>query len=194
MYPFTFPPMVGGFFSLHTFCRIYCYRFFEMLILIDVISHWTTDFLSLRTSDFRIFSSTLWPSLSLLWNKLHLDLWPIFFIGLLFDTEFYKLFVCVEINSLWLCLHEFFFSILGCLFFFPLMVSFVVQMLLMSIRCHLFIFVFYVLILRGGSKKISLHFMSKCVLLFFLKSSIVSVLLFRHLSYLQFIFVNGVSE
>ena len=34
--------------------------------------------LSLRTSDFRIFSSTLWPSLCLLWSKVHLDLWPIF--------------------------------------------------------------------------------------------------------------------
>ena len=95
-------------------------------------------------------------------------------MGVLFDTEFYKLFVCVEINSLWLSLHGFFPFLV--VFFSPLMVSFVVQMLLMSIRSHLFIFVFSVLILRGGSKKISLHFMSKCVLLFFLKSSIVSVL------------------
>jgi len=75
-----------------------------------------------------------------------------------------------------------------------LMVSFVVQMLLTSIRSHLFIFVFYVLILRGGSKKIFLHFMSKCVLLFSLKSSTESILLFRPLIYLQFIFVYGVRE
>ena len=74
------------------------------------------------------------------------------------------------------------------------MVSFVVQMLLMSIMSHLFIFVLFVLILRGGSKKILLHFMSKCVLLFLLKSSIVSVLLFRPVIYLLFIFVFGVRE
>ena len=74
------------------------------------------------------------------------------------------------------------------------MLSFVVQMLLMSIMSHLFIFVLFVLILRGGSKKILLHFMSKCVLLFLLKSSIVSVLLFRPFIYLLFIFVFGVRE
>ena len=88
-------------------------------------------------------------------------------------------------------MHEFF-SIL--IVFFSLMVSFVVQMLLMSIMSHLFIFVLFVLILRGGSKKILLHFMSKCVLLFLLKSSIVSVLLFRPVIYLLFIFVFGVRE
>ena len=52
--------------------------------------------------------------------------------------------------------------------------------------------VFYVLIPRGGSQKIFLHFMLKCVLLFSLKSSPVSVLLFRPLIYLQFVFVCGV--
>ena len=88
-------------------------------------------------------------------------------------------------------MHEFF-SIL--IVFLSLMVSFVVQMLLMSIMSHLFIFVLFVLILRGGSKKILLHFMSKCVLLFLLKSSIVSVLLFRPVIYLLFIFVFGVRE
>ena len=88
-------------------------------------------------------------------------------------------------------MHEIF-SIL--IVFLSLMVSFVVQMLLMSIMSHLFIFVLFVLILRGGSKKILLHFMSKCVLLFLLKSSIVSVLLFRPVIYLLFIFVFGVRE
>ena len=88
-------------------------------------------------------------------------------------------------------MHEIF-SIL--IVFLSLMVSFVVQMLFMSIMSHLFIFVLFVLILRGGSKKILLHFMSKCVLLFLLKSSIVSVLLFRPFIYLLFIFVFGVRE
>ena len=77
-------------------------------------------------------------------------------------------------------------------FFLSLMVSFVVQMFLTSVRSHLFIFVLYVLILRCGSKKILLHFMSECVLLFSLKSSIESVHLFRPLIFLQFVFVYGV--
>ena len=59
----------------------------------------------------------------------------------------------------------------------------------MFIRTSLF-----ALILRDGSKKDLLHFLSKCVLLFFLNSFIVSVLLFRYLIYLEFTFVYGIRE
>ena len=46
------------------------------------------------------------------------------------------------------------------------MVSSSVTTLSRVIRSHLFIFVLIFMILRGGSKKDLLHFMSKCVLLF----------------------------
>ena len=74
------------------------------------------------------------------------------------------------------------------------MVSSDVPALLRGVRSDLFIFVLFFMILRGRSKKYLPHFMSKCVLLFSLKSSTVSVLLFRPLIYLQFIFVYGVRE
>ena len=48
----------------------------------------------------------------------------------------------------------------GCLFIL-FMVSFAVQKLVSLIRSHLFIFVFIVIILGGGSEKILLWFMSE---------------------------------
>ena len=65
----------------------------------------------------------------------------------------------------------------GCVLF---MVSFGMQKLLILFRSHLFIFVFIFIILRGGSKKILLHFMSENVLpMFSSMSFIVSGLTFR---------------
>ena len=62
----------------------------------------------------------------------------------------------------------------GCLFVL-FMVSFVVQKLLSLTMSHLFIFVFILITLGGGSKKILLRFMSKSVLpMFSSKSFIVS--------------------
>ena len=52
------------------------------------------------------------------------------------------------------------------------MVSFAVQKLLSLIRSHLFIFVFIFITLGGGSKKILLRFMSKCVLPMFSSKSV----------------------
>ena len=51
-------------------------------------------------------------------------------------------------------------------FVFLFMVSSSVTTPLRVIRSHLFIFALIFVILRGGSKKDLLHFMSKCVLLF----------------------------
>ena len=73
------------------------------------------------------------------------------------------------------------------------MVSFAVQNLLSLIMSHLFIFVFIVITLGGGSKKILLWFMSKSVRpVFFSKSFIVFGL--RSLIHFEFIFVYGVKE
>ena len=70
----------------------------------------------------------------------------------------------------------------GCLFIL-FMVSFAVQKLFSLIRSHFFIFVFIFITLRGGSKKISLWFMSKSVFpMFSSKSFIVSGLTFRSLN------------
>ena len=82
----------------------------------------------------------------------------------------------------------------GCLFVL-FMVSFAVQKLLNLIRSCLFIFVFILIILGSGSKKILLQFMSKCVLpMFSSKSLVVSGLTFRSLIHFEFIFVYGVRE
>ena len=80
----------------------------------------------------------------------------------------------------------------GCLFIL-FMVSFAVQKLLSLIKSHLFIFVFISFTLGGGSKKILLWFMSKCVFpMFSSKSFIVSGLTFRPLIHFEFIFVYDV--
>ena len=54
----------------------------------------------------------------------------------------------------------------GCLVLFR--VSFAVQKLLSLFRSHLFIFVFIVSTLRGGSEKMLLSFMSECLAYVFL--------------------------
>ena len=69
----------------------------------------------------------------------------------------------------------------GCLFVL-FRVSFAVQKLLSLIRSHLFMFVFIVNTLRGGSEKMLLLFMSESVWpMFSSKSFIVSGLIFRSL-------------
>ena len=148
--------------------------------------------LSVSTSDVRIFSYTLWPFPCLLWRNVHLDLWPIFYWIVCFWYWAVWIFVRVKVPVSIFIYTNCFHSWLS--FFLSLMVSFVVQMLLTSVRSHLFIFVLYVLILRRGSKKILLHFTSECVLLFFPNSSIEYVHLFRPSNFLQFIFVFGVRE
>ena len=129
--------------------------------------------LPLRTSDFRIFSSTLWPSLCLLWSKVHLDLWPIFY-GIAFCYWVLQVvFMCGD--KFPVALFAWIFSILVCLFF-PLMVSFVLQMLLMSIRSHLFVFMSW--FLEVGQKR-SRCILCQSVLCFF--SSRVPLYLFFYL-------------
>ena len=80
----------------------------------------------------------------------------------------------------------------GCLFAL-FRVSFAVQKLFSLIKSHLFIFVFTVITLRGGSEKMLLSFMSESVWpMFSSKSFIVSGLISRSLIHLEFIFVYGV--
>ena len=69
------------------------------------------------------------------------------------------------------------------------------QELLSLIRSHLFIFLFIVNILIGGSEKMLLSFMSEGVWpMFFSRSLIASGLISRSLIHLEFIFVCGVRE
>ena len=76
----------------------------------------------------------------------------------------------------------------GCLFVL-FRVSFAVQKLLSLIRSHLFIFVFIVNILRGGSEKMLLSFMSESVWpMFSSKSFTVSGLISRYLIHFEFLF------
>ena len=136
-----------------------------------------------------IFSCTLWPSLCLLWRNVHLGVWKFLLDCLVFYIELYELFVCMEINSLWVSSFDRIFPFLVVFVFhwwFPVLFK-CFEGLLGPICLVSFV-------LSAGSKKNLLHFMSKCVLLFFLRSSIVPVLFFRPLIYLQFIFVYGVRE
>ena len=87
-----------------------------------------------------------------------------------------------------------FFHSVGCLLIL-FRVSYAVQKLSSMIKYHLFIFVFTVITLRGGSEKMLLSFMSENVWpMFSSKIFIVSGLISRSLIHLEFIFVYGVRE
>uniref|UniRef100_A0A8D1Z8I1 Uncharacterized protein n=2 Tax=Sus scrofa TaxID=9823 RepID=A0A8D1Z8I1_PIG len=74
-------------------------------------------------------------------------------------------------------------------------VSFAMHKLLSLIRSHLFIFVFAVSTLRGGSEKMLLLFMSESVWpMFSSRSLIVSGLISRSLIHFEFILGYGVRE
>jgi len=79
--------------------------------------------------------------------------------------------------------------------FISFIVSFAMQKCLHLSRPHVFIFHFISIILGCRSKKISLQFMSECVLpMFSSRSFIVSSLTFRSLIHFEFIFVYGIKE
>ena len=101
----------------------------------------------------------------------------------------------LEINHLSVASFSNIFSLsVGCLFILP-RVSFAVQKLLSWIRSCLFILVFIVITLWGGSEKTLLWFMSESVQpMFSSKSYIVSGLIFRSLIHAEYIFVYGIRE
>jgi len=125
-----------------------------------------------------IFSCVFWTSVCLLWRIVCLDLLPIF-VGVVWFLVLScrRCFYILEINPLWVTSFANIFShSVGCLFIL-FRVSFAVQTLLSLIRFHLFIFVYIVITLAGGSEKILLWFMSESVQpMFSSKSFIVSVL------------------
>ena len=99
-----------------------------------------------------------------------------FLIGLLFDIELQEVFVYFEIKLLSVASFAKMFSYsVGCLFVL-FRVSFTVQKLLSLIRSHLFIFVFIVNTLRGGSEKMLLSFMSENVWPMFSSKNYASLL------------------
>ena len=186
---------VGGFPFLRNLCRLYCCRVFNVAILINVRWYLIVPHLiclSLRTSDaehsFMCFMAISMTSL----EKYAFILWPIFY-WVVYFWHWAVLMVCMcwrGIPYRYLCLQEFFFHSEGCLFL-SLMVSFAVQMLLMFIRSHLFLFYFDDS-MRWIKKELASFYVKACAL--FLKSFIVSVLLFRSLICMELIFVYGVRE
>ena len=134
-----------------------------------------------------IFSRVFWPSVHLLWRTVCLDLlttlWFFFFV-----LSCRRCLYILEINPLAVNSFANMFShTVHCLFIL-FRVSFAVQKLLLLIRHHLFIFVFIVITLGGGSGKILLWFMSESVWpMFSYKYSIVSGLIFGSLIHLEFL-------
>ena len=97
----------------------------------------------------------------------------------------------LEINPLSVASFANIFShLVGCLFVL-FMFSFAVQKLVSLIRPHLFIFVFISIALGDGLKKKLVRFMSENVLPMFPSRSFISCLMFKSLSYFEFIFVCG---
>ena len=129
-----------------------------------------------------IFSCGCWPSVCLLWRNVHLDLLPIFLIGL-FAFLIMSCMSCLyilEIKPLSVASFANIFShSLGCLFVL-FMVSFAVQKLIRLIRSHLFIFAFISFALGDWPKKTLLWFMSENVLpVFSSRSLMVSCIIFK---------------
>uniref|UniRef100_A0A8D0Z5E4 Uncharacterized protein n=1 Tax=Sus scrofa TaxID=9823 RepID=A0A8D0Z5E4_PIG len=124
-------------------------------------------------------------------SSAHLLMGVVCFIGM----ELQKLFINFGDYHLSVTSFANFFShSVGCLFIL-FRVSFAVQKLLSLIKSHLFIFVFTVLALGGGSEKILLWFMLGSVWpMFSSKSFILSGLISRSLIHLEFLFVYGVRE
>ena len=111
---------------------------------------------------FSLFSCVCWPSVCLLWRNVYLDFLLIFWLSCLFSW-YWAAWATKEVNPLSVASFANIFSHSdGCLFVL-FMVSFAVQKLLSLSRSHLFIFVFILITLGGGSQKILLWFMSKSV-------------------------------
>ena len=107
--------------------------------------------------------------------------------------------LCILINSLLVTslakVFFFFFPFCGLFFHFVYTSFAIMQKLLHFIRSHLFIFVFILITLGGGSKKTSLQFMSKNDMsMFSSKNFIVSTFIFRSLIHFEFIIVCDVRE
>ena len=118
----------------------------------------------------------------LLWRNVYLGLLTIFQLGWFFVVALHELFTYFGDRLLSVAsLAKIFSHSVGCLFVF-FRVSFAVQKLLSLIRSHLFIFVFTVITVRGGSEKMLLSFMSESVWpVFSSKSFMVSGLISRSL-------------
>ena len=113
---------------------------------------------------------------------MYLDLLHIFKLGCLFFwiLSFGRCLFILESNPLSFASFANIFSHSVCCLLILFRVSFVVQKLLSLIKSHLFIFVFIVITLRGGSENLLLSFMSESVWpMFSSKSLIVSGLISR---------------
>ena len=139
-----------------------------------------------------IFSCVFWPSVCLLWRTVYLDLVPIFWWSCLgFFFFFWRCLYILEINPLSVTSSANIFShSVGCLFLLLLFrVSSAVEKLWSLIKSSLFIFVFIVISVRGGSEKMLLSFMSDSVWpMFSSKSFIVSGLVSRSSIHFEFCF------
>ena len=136
-----------------------------------------------------IFSCGFWPSVSILWRIVCLDLLPIFLIGLfVFLILSCRKCLCIfEINPLSVTSIANIFSHFGGCLFILFRVFFAVQKPL--IRSPLFIFVFIVIALGGGSEKMLKFMWASVWPVFSSKIFIVSSLIFRSLIHFEFIFV-----
>ena len=169
----SFPPTGRRVLFLHPLSSTYCCRFSMQTFLTCV--RWCHTVLLIRSflilTDAEHLFMCFRPSLCLLWRKAHLTLVPLFNWVVSLISRWTSCLYVLERNSSWVFL---FANIVpfGGLSFVMFMVSSAMSVLLRGIRSHLFIFVLFLMILRGGSKKNLLHFVSQSVLLFSSKVSL----------------------
>ena len=136
------------------------------------------------------FSCVCWPSVYLLCRNVYLGLLPIFRLDPLFFYCWVVWAVCIFWKLTPLLVGSFaniFSHSVGFLLTL-FMISIAVQKLVSLIRSYLFIFVFISTVLRDWPKKTLVWFMSENVLFLFLpRNSLVSCLMFKSLSHLEFV-------
>ena len=134
-------------------------------------------------------------AICLLCRNVYLDLLTSFWLGFLFFSykAVWDAHIFWRLIPYWSLYLQRFSPIPWVVFFFFFYGFLCCAKLLSLIRSHLFIFVFMLIILGSGSKKILLRFMSKSFW-FSSKSFIVSGLTFRSLIHFEFIFVYGIRK
>ena len=150
-------------------------------------------YITLIINDVEHFSCACWPSVYLPWRNVYSVPLPIFQLGYWLFCYCINYLYILEIKPLSVASFETIFShSISCLFVFFL-VSFAVQNLVSLMRSHWLIFAFISVALGDWPEKTLVTLMLENALpVFSSRSLMVSCLVFRSFSHLEFSFVHGV--